>query len=226
MESRTSGLIKLLHSLWREVIGGIIAIGVVAALGHFYSNQTAEILALVVGLLAVFGIVVWQLSRRSHKVLVYVSSGSTCRDPMAKAITDRLLVGRPLKHPVDVYAVGLVPSGAEPSYGARETIRRKYGADLLKDHKPTAFTDELVNKADLILVMDKKLFDATKDTLPPNKTHLLKQFFGENGDVANPWRQTGERDPQTMMRYEACFDELNKILSAHMDTLLKALGAV
>ena len=162
----------------------------------------------------------------THKVLVYVSSGSTCRDPMAKAITEQLLVGRKLKHPVDVYAVGLVPSATQASYGARQAIKEMYNADLLRDHKPVAFTDELVDKAVLILVMDKKLFNATKDRLPRNKTHILKEFFGLSGDVANPWRPWGGRDPKTLERYRRCAGELKQILSTHMDTLLNALGAV
>jgi len=224
MAGPASGLVRLLHSLWREVIGGIIAIGIVAALAHF--SESGELLGLGVGLLVVLGIVIWWLIRRPHKVLVYVSSGSTCRDPMAKAITDQLLNGRKPKRAVDVYAVGLVPSGKEASFAARETIKQKYGADLLKDHRPAGLTDELVNKADLILVMDEHVIHATKNTLPENKTHLLKEFFGETGDVEDPYRAAGERDPQTMARYEACFNELQRIISTHFETLLKALGAL
>ena len=167
-----------------------------------------------------------RLRKATHKVLVYVSSGSTCRDPMAKAITEQLLVGRKLKHPVDIYAVGLVPTKTEASYGARQAIKEMYNADLLRDHKPRPFTDELVDKADLILLMDKKLFNATKDRLPQNKTHILKEFFGLSGNVANPWRPWGGRDPKTLERYRSCAGELKQILSTHMDTLLNALGAV
>jgi protein-tyrosine-phosphatase len=162
----------------------------------------------------------------THKVLVYVSSGSTCRDPMAKAITEQLIVGRELKYPVDIYAVGLVPRAKQASYGARQAIKEMYNADLLKDHKPVTFTEELIDKADLILMMDKKLFNATKDRLPQNKTHILKEFFGLSGDVENPYRRRGERDPETLGRYRRCAAELKQILSTHMDTLLNALGAV
>jgi protein-tyrosine-phosphatase len=145
---------------------------------------------------------------------------------MAKAITEQLLVGRKLKHPVDIYAVGLVPKAKQASYGAQQAIKEMYNADLLKDHKPVTFTEELVDKADLILMMDKKLFNATKDRLPQNKTYILKEFFGESGDVANPWRPWGGRDPKTLERYRTCAAELKQILSTHLDTLLNALGAV
>jgi protein-tyrosine-phosphatase len=224
MESWTFKFVRLLRSLWREILGGIIAIGVAAVLQEVYSKGALGILLIGIGLSAVLAIVLRVLAGRTHKVLVYVSSGSTCRDPMAKAITEQLLAGRRLKHPVDIYAVGLVPSGTQTSYGARQAIKEMYNADLLKDHKPTAITDELVAKADLILVMDKKLFDATKNTLPQNKTHILKDFFGLDGDVTDPWKSIGERDPKMLERYKKCADELKQILSTHMDTLLNALG--
>jgi protein-tyrosine-phosphatase len=206
MMNAISDLFHLIVSLWREVLAGIITAGVVAVLVYLYANVPA-------------------IFRRKHRVLVYVSAGSTCRDPMAKAITEQLLAGRKLKHPVDVYAVGLVPSGKEASFGAREVIKEMYKADLLKDHKPVAFTDELVNKADLILVMDKGLFDTTQNTLPRSKTHILKEFFGLKGDIVDPYQYEGERDPNTLQRYRNCANELRQILSTNLDTLLNALDA-
>lgn len=183
METRSAELVKLLRSLWREILGGVIAIGLAAALGVGEVQQWSSPILLVGGaLLVVVVVALCKLLWRPHKVLVYVSSGSTCRDPMAKAITEQLLVGKKLKHRVDIYAVGLVPSGTEASFGARTTIKKMYREDLLKDHKPATFTPELVDKADLILVMDKRVLNATTATLPASKTHLLKEFFLQEDD--------------------------------------------
>jgi protein-tyrosine-phosphatase len=121
----------------------------------------------------------------------------------------------------------LVPSGTEASFGARETIKKMYREDLLKDHRPSTFTPELVDKADLILVMDKHVLNATTATLPANKTHLLKEFFlQQDDDIVDPYQEKGERDQATLRRYEACADELRRIISTHLDGLLKALDAV
>ena len=201
-----SRLFDLINSIGREVLIGVIVAGVLGILAYFWRTLPRP--------------------DRKHKVLVYVSAGSTCRDPMAKAITEQLLIARRLKHPVDVYAVGLAPTETEPTYAARETIKDMYHRDLLRDHKPAPLTAELVKKADLILVMDKRLYEATEFTLPRAKTHILKEFFGLHGDVVDPYWAVGERDPQTLVRYRACADELKKLLSENMDTLLKALGAV
>jgi hypothetical protein len=73
--------------------------------------------------------------------------------------------------------------------------------------------------------MDKRLYETTEFTLPREKTHILKEFFGLHGDVADPYRGAGERDAQTLARYKACADELRKILSENIDNLLRALGA-
>lgn len=198
-------LLNLMSSFWLEVLAGVIAAGVVAFLAYLYQILPP-----------------WRARR---KVLVYVSSGSTCRDPMAKAITEQLLVGRRLKHPIDIYAVGLAPTETGPTFAAQHTINEMFGRDLLKNHKPSPLTPDLVKKADLILVMDKRLYETTEFTLPREKTHILKEFFGLHGDVADPYRGAGERDAQTLARYKACADELRKILSENIDNLLRALGA-
>jgi protein-tyrosine-phosphatase len=193
-------------SVWLGVVAGVIVAVILAVAGYFYATIRV-------------------LPRRNHKVLVYVSAGSTCRDPMAKAITDQLLEERKLKTPVDVYSVGLVPSDKEASWGARQAIKGMYGEDLLQNHKPKGLTRKLVNRADLILVMDQRLFDSTEYTLPRSKTHMFKPFFGLSGDIEDPYRMSGERDPETLARYEKCANELRKILSEHMDVLLRALEA-
>jgi protein-tyrosine-phosphatase len=198
---------ELLRTLWLEILGGVIAAGVVAVLVYLWTRAH-------------------RLASRTHRVLVYVSSGSTCRDPMAKVITEQILASRKLKHPIDIYAVGLAPTDKEASFGAQEIIKEMYHHDFLKNHKPAPVTAKLVNKANLILVMDKKLFDATESTLPRSKTYMLKPFFGLDGDITDPYHEHGERDPATLERYRACAAELKEILSQHIDKLLRALGAL
>jgi protein-tyrosine-phosphatase len=165
--------------------------------------------------------------RPTHRVLVFVSSGGTCRDPMAKAITDQLLAHLELKHPVDVHAIGLaLGDSTEASWGARQAIKELYGSDLLKDHKPTADSAALIRRAKIILVMDRGLLESSKKRLPPEKTYLLKEFFGLTGDVVDPFSRVGQRSPETLERYKRCATELREILSGHLDVLLKALDAV
>lgn len=160
--------------------------------------------------------------RRTPKTLVFLSSGSTCRDPMAKAIMSKLLVGRKLKHPIIIRAAGLGPiSEDEASYAARYVIKEIYGEDLLIDHKPELLTVELAKRADLILVMDKSLLLTPGKTLPKEKTFLLKEYFGLNGDLRDPWPDG--KDPATLSRYRRCAEELQQVLSQNLDRLVDVL---
>jgi hypothetical protein len=77
----------------------------------------------------------------SERLLVYVSTGGTCRDPMAKAITLKLLERNPPDYALRVEAVALHdPSNATASRGSQRAIRDIYGQDLLADHRTAAHT--------------------------------------------------------------------------------------
>ena len=85
--------------------------------------------------------------RPKSRMLVYVSSGGTCRDPMAKVITTKLLEHRKLKHPLQIEAKALGPiNKSEASYAARYAIKKMYKADLLAEHKPELLTRETVEQ--------------------------------------------------------------------------------
>ena len=219
-------IVDLVGSLWREVLGGLIVVSLVGVWDYIHNEVPLAVRLIGIGIFAAIVIGIFLRATRTRKVLVYVSAGGTCRDPMAKAITDQLLAQRQLKYPVDVRAIGLQPAGeGGASYGARYAIKKLYNADLLKDHRPTAFTDRLIREATLILVMDHNLFKATENTLPGSKTYVFKEFFGQSGDIADPYRKSGERGPETEKRYEDCANELKQILSSNIDKLLQRLEA-
>lgn len=101
--------------------------------------------------------------RPDERLLIFMSSGGTCRDPMAKAITDVLLSQRDLRFRIQVQAAGMRnPSKAEVSLAAREAIRRLYGRDLLAGHVPRRITERMEQEADLIFVMSDRLRDPSQ----------------------------------------------------------------
>jgi protein-tyrosine-phosphatase len=155
--------------------------------------------------------------------LMFLSSGGTCRDPMAKAIMTQLLENKKPHPRIEVRAAGLGPlSGGKVSYAARYVIREMYGKDLLKDHRPELLTPELAARADLILAMDERLLLTKGKTLPQGKTFLLKEFLGSKGDVVDPWLDG--KDASTLQRYRECAEELKGILSDHVDRIVDALA--
>jgi len=142
---------------------------------------------------------------------------------MAKAIAERLVAGLTPRPRIRIRAAGLGPiNKTEASYAARYAIREMYDEDLLKDHRPKLLTAELVDEADLILVMDHSLLGKPGKTLPSDKTYVLKEFLGLEGDVDDPYPDG--RDPETLRRYRETAEELRMLLTAHFDKIMNALA--
>ena len=76
------------------------------------------------------------------------------------------------------------PTYQGASNNARDAVKKLFGVDLLATHKAKKLTPDLVEWADLILVMGARM----KKGLPPSKTWTLKEFAGGSGDVADPFR--------------------------------------
>jgi protein-tyrosine-phosphatase len=220
-----------ISALWKDPVGSnLIAGAIIAAGGYLYvrlapggalsSHPLAKVGIPTLGLAII--LLLWRRHRRSYKTLVFVSSGGTCRDPIAKTIATRVIEGRTLGPRIKVRAAGLGPlSSGQASYAARYVFREMYGDDLLKDHRPELLTPELVEQADLILVMDEKLLLTPGKTLPKEKTFLLKEFFGMHGDVIDPWPDG--KDAATIQRYRKCAQELKSILETHPDKVIAVL---
>jgi protein-tyrosine-phosphatase len=161
------------------------------------------------------------LNKKPHeKILIYLSSGGTCRDPIAKSITLKLLENKELNFKLKVEGMALGPiSNNNISYAARNAIRELYGIDLLSGYKPQTVTKELLDKADLILVMDRSLM--LEKILPKHKTYVFKDFFGLDGDIDDPWPDG--KDEMTLNRYLKCAKEIKKILEKNINNLIKAI---
>ena len=165
---------------------------------------------------------------QESKLLVYLSSGGTCRDPMAKAITLKLLEERSPQLNIRVEGMALGPtSGPRVSFAAQRAIEELYGEDLLRDYVPRIVTSEILDRADLVLVMDHGLLNPKVQpsgktyVLPPGKTYVFKEFFGLEGDIKDPWPDG--RHPTTLSRYRESATEMKEILENHFEHLLQAL---
>jgi protein-tyrosine-phosphatase len=130
--------------------------------------------------------------------ILFVCSGNTCRSPMAKVILEQLLeqVGKANLYEVDSAALA-GSSGLAANPYARKAIEGMFGEDLLAPHQAKALTQDLLSKADRILVMESWM----KQGLPPKKTWTLKEYVGESGDIADPFGSS----PRV---YEGCAKEL------------------
>jgi protein-tyrosine-phosphatase len=156
--------------------------------------------------------------KSNERLLVFISTGGTCRCAMAKAITRRLIQDKnpDYKLRIESYAKGST-SGMHASHGAREAIKELYGEDLLKDHRPKELSEYITEEADLILVMN----DFLRKGLPGKKTRPLKQFLGINGELDDPWPD--DRDDKAAIRYRNCANELEELLRNNIDKIIDCL---
>ncbi len=195
--------------LWSQVASGVVVAGIVGALAML-ARRSANVLG--------------HLHRQ--RVLVFVSTGGTCRDAMAKVIAQQLMAGRNLK--IEIHAVGLGNvSASGASKAARFVIREMYGEDLLRAHRAEALTNALASRANLILAMEQAQVTTIRKTLPMviGKTRTLKEFFGSSGDVDDPYREQSEMDADAIGRYRTCASELREILTKNLDHLISAVTA-
>lgn len=160
----------------------------------------------------------------SVPVLVFVSTGGTCRDPMAKVIMEQLAEKRGAK--IRVYAAGVAQGHSKTAAkAAKIVVREQLGADLLGRHRTRQLSGRLATKADLILAMEdyhasevKKLFPYTT-----GKTHTLAAFLGTK-DITNPYLQHDEVDCEALDRYRSTYHQIEKALTAHADRIFVSRG--
>jgi len=116
--------------------------------------------------------------------VLFVCSGNSCRSPIAKGILEKMFE----KKNVFVYSAGTIAQkGILPSEFA-VIAAKKYGADI-SHHLSSPLTKELINDADLILVMSPKHKDNVIELVPEakSKTFLLREYaFGINEEVEDP----------------------------------------
>jgi protein-tyrosine-phosphatase len=150
--------------------------------------------------------------------LLYVCTGNTCRSPLARAITERLIAARGWTH-VSVDSAGTAGvEGARASENAL-VVAREHGLSL-DEHRSKELTAELLEWADLVLVMTPSQFEMVARLGHAPKVALVTDFIegvGSGQAVRDPfggdidaYRQTCE---QLVLSAESLLERLEPILS-------------
>jgi len=186
--------------------------------GHLYKDFDARDISVTVGSAAQAWLRDIGIAKSvSEKLVVFVSHGGTCRCAMAKIVARKAFEGRTLPFPIRFESMAAIyGNSVRASNGARKAITDAFGKDLLESHRVMKRNKGIIEDADLILVMDKKL----RSGLPVRKTHLLSEFFGFKGDVKNPWPDT-EKDAE--QKYRNCLEQLRSFIEPSVNRLIGAL---
>lgn len=158
------------------------------------------------------------------RTVLLVCHANTARSVMAQALLEKMLAERTRDHGIRVLSGGIASyarDGMLASLDARLALRED-GIHLAEDG--FASTDlkrhrHLLAEADLILTMtalQKQMLDAFAEARS-RPVFTLREFVGEDGDIADPATQGEEA-------FRACRDEIKRCLERSVDRLLVLLS--
>jgi protein-tyrosine-phosphatase len=144
-------------------------------------------------------------ARPPAKRILFVCSGNLCRSFMAERIFRKQLKKRNLHH-VQADSAGLLDLGGADADPQAIAILREKGIDGLR-HRSRALSAEMVEGADMVLVMEEAQRDEVLRRHPEGegKVRLLKSFSPQDSGADPDIRDPHGRSPY---HYRTCFAEI------------------
>lgn len=115
--------------------------------------------------------------------ILFVCTGNTCRSPMAEGITKDIFKGRR----VDVKSCGIGAVFGNMASPEAIVVMKEHRIDI-SSHSSRPLSKELIDWADLILVMEKHQKDYIIDRFPESsiKVFMLSEFSNREDDIKDP----------------------------------------
>jgi protein-tyrosine-phosphatase len=142
--------------------------------------------------------------------LIFVCTGNTCRSVMAEAMMRREKAT--LKCDLETASAGMA---ALDGAGATMHVRSLLAAEGIDVHAHAArnLDEEMVHRADLILVMTRQHREQLIEKFPAaaQKTYLLKEYAGikdENPDISDPFGGSREKYRITLEEIRKCITNI------------------
>ncbi len=149
-------------------------------------------------------------------VVLYLSTGGTCRCAMANLITRHQLKSQHPDNRIKSISAGLVnPELAFMTPTAKRVCQERLKLSSI-EHKSIQANRALYRRANLILSFEKRLISVIPliDEQSKYKARPFSEFFCGKGDIFDPWK----RD---IRAYQECFQELYDRVVPNIDVLIR-----
>ena len=150
--------------------------------------------------------------------ILFVCAGNICRSPMAEWQLKALLWENPITG-MQVGSAGLIAlPGNSASFNAVRVA--KENSISLEEHKARLITTELIDNADLVLVMESHQgHELITDHPQASEKILLLRHFARYGS-----RERGISDPygRNLEAYRFCFEDIKECVESLYEWLVEA----
>ena len=150
-----------------------------------------------------------------YRKVLFVCSGNLCRSPMAEAIFEDMIRndGGAQSAGIRAQSAGTWDLGCHKATDEAIEVMREKGLDITS-HRSRHIDEDLVNWADVILVMEDehRVYTLARFPNARGKVHLLAELAGEEGEIADPMNCgiAGHRE---------CADRLEFLVGAVVDRI-------
>jgi len=146
-------------------------------------------------------------------LILFVCTGNTCRSPIAAAIARRVAQERGLAH-VELASAGTSAVEGQPASDGALLVGIERQLDLT-EHRARQLTPELVESADLVLVMGPHHLERVEALGGAGRAYLLTDYATRTSDG----RPVGDPFGGALDVYRATVDELESEIQRAVDRL-------
>lgn len=152
------------------------------------------------------------------KVILFVCHGNICRSPMAAALLRARLEADGRANEYRVLSAGTWVDEGRPASHYAQVVMAERGIDL-RHHRAREVTPQLMEAADLVLVMTRTQREALRAEFPQAapRIYLLSEMIGKTYDIADPYSGS-------LQDYAYCAEDLATVIDAGYERIL-ALAA-